>query len=156
MGLFNYVGKRMILGYDAERHKARLARTVGDAKATLTVSKADGKDLRAGYRGRYEDGGRARFAQMVQGENLDDVQIDAMGTHHRTLTIAFLLASFAALLGALYFLFMSESALESLTGITLLMVMLTFLSMALRHHFSAWQIRNRRFGGLGEFLRELL
>ena len=73
-----------------------------------------------------------------------------------SVSIVFLAASFGCILGTIWTLLQASSVLETATGITLLILMLTFLSMALRHHYSEWQIRERRFGGLGEFLQTLL
>lgn len=156
MGLMNYVSRRVQPGVQAERQRRHLSHGLTRARETLTPVEADRDDLKQGYKGRYPDGGRARFAEMVAAEGLGEAEIEAMRVHHRVLSIVFLAASFGCILGTIWTLLQASSVLETATGITLLILMLTFLSMALRHHYSEWQIRERRFGGLGEFLQTLL
>ena len=40
-----------------------------------------------------------------------------------------------------------------LMAVAMFVVSLPLAALALRHAFAGWQIRERRFGGLGEYLR---
>lgn len=118
--------------------------------STITkVERLDPERISETYRGTEADGGRAKFAQMAEAQGLDEDRLDESAGAHRVTAIIFLLC------GILFF---GVSVFHVVTGamfwgVVYFPLSLLFAALWFRNAFRAWQIRNRRFGSLSEFIK---
>ena len=134
------------------RSKKNLAGSAQAATSSLAPKNLDVADFRAGLRGRYKDGGRARFAQMMDRQGLDLEQADDMRANHLRAGAIFALAAAVMLAFGIYSAATATNTAGLIAGISLCVVFFLFMALAIRHDFSAWQILARRFGGFNEYL----
>lgn len=151
-GIRGYFGRRLMpFGIIAGR------RTFSEARNTLKEgfrpSRISLEDAKTGFQGRHGDGGRARFREEVERAGMDEAAIDGLSlTLRQQSRIMLGLGGLLVVLGVVFML-VSQDWLIRFSGLTLALMSLICGSMALRYDFSAWQLRERRFGGLGEYLR---
>ncbi|MEY8799510.1 hypothetical protein AB9K35_04220 [Leisingera sp. XS_AS12] len=132
------------------RRNVRSATTA--ALDAMKPARFDRSEFMKGYHGRYQDGGRARFAQVVSESKLSEAHIRGMDIQHFRIALIFAAASVASIGFGLYTLIVGTGLLSLLSGASLGAVFFLFLALAIRHDFSSWQINARRFGGLSEYL----
>lgn len=122
------------------------------ALTALRPVPADKDDLRGGYAGRHTDGGRARFAELVQSRDLDDGALDRIAAGHRNASLFFGAAALLVLVFGLYSIVGASSAIMMISGIAVALFGGVFAALAIRADFARWQIISRRFGGFREYL----
>ncbi|PTX52487.1 hypothetical protein IQ03_01260 [Gemmobacter caeni] len=147
----SYFGRRVGNPFINRVGRDALTGGISDAKSVLQVDRVSRDEVRGAIRGRYQDGGRARFATMAAERGLSEADLLAMErmriAQFRMMTLVSLIALFAG--SAIPFL--TEDWLISVSGLIFGLFSLLFLTIGLRHDFAAWQIRNRRFGGIREY-----
>lgn len=122
------------------------------AREVLKPEKMNVDEIRAGLKGRYEDGGAARFREVVEASGLSEDQLPEMVLRHRrqallniAISIAIVAASFSMILN-------SANTIGILGGAAFSIFSLVFLTLAIRSDFSAWRIRMRRMDGFKAYL----
>jgi hypothetical protein len=125
---------------------------ISAARESITPVNLDLDEIRAGLKGRYEDGGAARFLEIMTASGIDEDQLPDMASRHRrqaamNLAIALLVAavSFAMILT-------SGTRFGILGGAGFSIFSLAFLSLSIRSDFSAWRITERRMDGFKSYL----
>lgn len=150
-----------IAGYGARRiaHRGEHVRRrlhvmkLKDAlKGAVAVEKIDILGARQGWHGRYEDGGREAFAQLMEREGIDERALEAISRQHSVASAAYL-ATALSLLVLSVAQFVSYDLTLGVMAVAMQVASLPLVALALRHAFAGWQVRQRRFGGLGEYLR---
>lgn len=139
----------------AVREGSRQAMSSGRLAAmqALRPTAANPAELMAGLNGRYEDGGRERFATMMSemglvGQDLSSVE----AAHNRN--FALLLGSTGAFMaGTVVMILFGSGSFGLMAAIILTIFALASAVNAIRADYSAWQIRQRAFGGFREYLR---
>ena len=108
-------------------------------------------DLAQGYRGRYADGGRARFRAAAAQAGLDKAALDRLAACRRRHARAACAAAAVLLVAGVVLPFLAQDRAATLAGLGLGPLVLAMLAMALRSDYAAWQIGQRRFGGFAEY-----
>lgn len=130
--------------------------SVRDAGATalsaLKPLSIERDDLSGGYRGRYADGGVARFWEIAKELGLTEENLDVLSTFHRLQCVLNAAAGLAALCLGLGMAFFGTLGVVRLGGVAFLIFALVFLAGFIRHDFADWQIRQRRMAGLSAYL----
>lgn len=137
-------------GWNAVRGQRR--RAFAAARAALKPARIDWLRLLRSP----EDGGRDRWLEMTQGTGEDEL---ALAERRWRLHSLALLAG-AVLAPAALVMFRSETtAYTAVRAVVVwgaaLAIVLPLLAMAAASGYSAWQIRHRRTGSMGEWLRRL-
>lgn len=125
-----------------------------EATKTMAPRRIGMDELRHGYMGRYADGGRARFAEMVRGQKLRAEDLDAIAAGHARSFLTFLVISGIFMAGAVMFMSLWSGALAGLGAAILVLFALGSLVVALQADFSGYQIRMQRFCGFSEYVRK--
>lgn len=147
-GIGRYVGRRFGSPHMAQGIKlsSRLA------KEALKPKPLDPLEFKRGLDGRYKDGGRARFQEVMRENGVADHQLDDISSQHRSAFIVSVIASFVLLLIGIYIATTADTAIAVVYGAATSMMFLVMLAVAIRHDFNRWQIFERRFGGFREYL----
>jgi hypothetical protein len=141
----------------------------GTARSALTPQKLDRQDMLSGYNGRYSDGGRARFAELMKevdqmnrlkaesdksGKTVyTPLDLDQMAKSRRRAS-GIMFAGAALFFGtAFYFIIAAGGYMDVLFGLASAMCSFIFLALSAQHDFSRWQIQERRLGGFREYLK---
>ena len=148
----NYGSRRVVPDSVADQAKKNATGSVRVALDALRPNHIDPDELRAGYEGRYSDGGKNRFEVMVAQNDLDEHQLDRMSEHNHKIALAFLLGGVIGLVFGFYMMFTEDMMLMIFAGAATCIVGLTLFATSLRFEYISWQIANRRFGGFREFL----
>ena len=147
-----YIGKRFGNRFINEVGREAMKSSVALAKETILPKKADPEEIRSGYHGRYKDGGKARFQQMVVEENLSENRLDELAYDLRNQArVVFCSGLFFLLLGV-FISFTGESWSALRNGLGTSLASLIFIALGLRQDFCRWQVEERRFGALREYL----
>jgi hypothetical protein len=151
----SYLGRRF--GNPFINRVGRDAVTGGaeQAKSALRITRVDKEEARGAIRGRYKDGGRARFAEMARERGLSDRDLEEMAHMRVTQFRMMVLVSLVSLIAGAAIPFFTDDWLISISGFIFGLFSLVFLMIGFRHDFAAWQIRNRRFGGIREYFEDL-
>lgn len=152
---------RRIGGYFGRRFRTPHVGSIGgdllrggsdEARKSLEIKRIDRAEVLNAYRGRYSDGGVARFSEMADEYGLSDDDLLILESERvRQFQIMCVFAAVCFVVGFL-FPFLTSDLLIVASGFVFGIFSLVFLVIGLRHDFAAWQIRNRRFGGLREYL----
>ena len=147
-----YFGRRIISPFVARVGRETIVDGADQARHVLRPERVSRQEAQGALRGRYEDGGRARFAQLMAQQGLkerDLADLERMRTRQFRAMCA--VSALALLLGATIP-FLTDDGLITMSGLILGLFSLVFLAIGLRHDLAAWQIRNRRFGGIFEYV----
>jgi hypothetical protein len=134
------------------RVNAITAETVKSAARRIRVEEISAPEARTGFEGRYPDGGATRFAQMVAQKGLDASQLDAKKKDWERQARLFFAVALLALGIPPVWIMLDPGPFAFLMIPVGLLIGAGLLGMGVRASFSAWQIGQRRFGGLREFL----
>lgn len=118
---------------------------------SLKPQKVSRQEIMGAIAGRYGDGGRARFAEMVELRQVSDRDIEKLIASNRRAVLVFIGGAILFLAIGVGSMIAGVSLLSILGGFATSLVSFIFIAIALRADFSAWQLAERRFGGLSEY-----
>lgn len=150
--LAGYGARRVSPTHEHTRRRYHFETLSYAVRGALRVERINALVARQGWNGRYEDGGREAFQTMCDQEGIDSPGLLRIA-HLHLLSMALYLTAAASI-----FAFGISQAVKhelpfTLMSLGYLVVVPVLVALALRHGFCRWQIRERRFGGLGEYLR---
>lgn len=146
-------GKRRVQGgYEHRRSKLNLNASYSLAKEALKPQKITKEEALTAIKGRHEDGGVARFAEEMATHEIPDEELPIREKEHLRLAYIYAAAAAFSLGFGLYSLFTAEWGFHVAMAAIGPLIMLLFTALAARHDYSAWCIRERRFGGLADYL----
>ena len=149
-----YFGRRVGNPFISRVGRDTLTDGAGQAGHVLRPARISREEARGALRGRYEDGGRARFAQLMAQEGLKERDLSELERMRvRQFRAMCAISALALLLGAAIPI-LTDDGLIMKSGLILGLFSLVFLAIGLRHDLAAWQIRNRRFGGILEYVHD--
>lgn len=153
-GVVNY-GKRRLRAHDAnwEHSRAGLKAGAAQIKETFAPKHVDRAEIRAGYEGRHADGGRAAFAEQMARFKIGDADLPGIAKSYARSTWLFGIFAVIFFAFGVFSIAAGGSTLSVLSGFAIIVTSLVIAALALRQSFSGWQVRNRRFGGVREYLR---
>ena len=151
-GVTRYVGRRFGNPFIREVGRESLSRGVTHAKAALMPPKTSREEIELGLQGRYRDGGRERFREMMRMQQVVEQDLAELAANRRRAAIICFLGSAVCLAIGTVLMVQAGSVSEKIFGFVTSFTSITLLAIGIRHDFSRWQIVNRRFGGLREYL----
>ena len=151
-GVKRYVGRRFGNQFLKAGYSTVKSNMAGTRKA-MTPKSFDLNEFRQGIEGRYEDGGVARFMQMVKEEKIGEQELERKIRNHAWSAMIMLIAAVIFFLIGSWMMITAERGPEILFGFTTSAMVFLFGVLAMRHDYSRWQIEQRRFGGFREYLR---
>ncbi len=113
-------------------------------------------EVKAGFEGRYADGGRGRFEEMRAAMDLSDNDLAHLAKRNAIASGIFGVSAFCFTAFGLFLVISADTALASLSGVATLFAALLFASMGITRDFAAWQIEMRAFTGLRTYARARL
>jgi hypothetical protein len=122
------------------------------AIAAIRPTRADFQDLRAGVSGRYEDGGAARFRDLVASSGLEEADLPEISLRHRRQALVNLAVSVFVLAVSIAMIISSSQTVGILGGAGFSIFSLVFAALAIRSDFSAWRIDVRRMDGFKAYI----
>ena len=140
----------------AVRDASRQSLSTG-GRAALDALRPESIDLdeaRDAISGRYADGGKARFREMMEEEGLSAEDLDAIRETHQRNFRLYLGLSSLFLLGAVVMAFLSSGAMAIIAALLPVLFAIGAAIRAIQSDFSAFQIEKRAFCGLRRYLRE--
>lgn len=123
------------------------------ARSTLTPRAASHDEIVSSFRGRHSDGGKAAFKARMTDMGLSEADLNTMAMGRRTSAFILQAAGLLFLTIAIHGFTISDTPLALGSTISVLGAAMLLQLIGGKLHFEAWQIRERRFGGLREFLR---
>lgn len=150
----SYLGRRFGNPFINRVGRDAVTGSAEEARSALRIKRVDKEEARGAIRGRYSDGGRARFAHLAQEQGLSDRDLEEMAHMRVTQFRMMCLVSLVSLVIGAAIPFFTDDRLISVSGLIFGLFSLVFLMIGLRHDFAAWQIRNRRFGGIREYFED--
>lgn len=111
------------------------------------------EDVEAGINGRYADGGRERFRQMELAEGWTAGELQNRERSWKMQSRLYLLGAIVALLLPVAWVLFQPGWFALMMLVPGLVVPLALGAVAVKADFAAWQIRERRFGGLRDYFR---
>jgi hypothetical protein len=124
--------------------------------STFKPREIDKADAKAGYVGRYRDGGRTRFTDLVAAHRLTEDDLRAKVREWRSHAAVFAAGAFLMLIAGLTWMIFSPGGFSAFVGLAALSLSAALLALAGKCDYSAWQIEQRRFAGLRDYLRSRL
>jgi len=139
---------------ESVRNVSREAVQSGGSRAleALRPEHLDIQDIRGGIRGRYADGGRARFSEMAREQGLSLSDLDAIELHHGRMSSLFFILAAAFLCAAAGMILLGGGGISLGGAVVLLLFSLGSMASAIRSDFSAWSVRLRAFPGFRRYL----
>lgn len=131
-----------------------LTGSAAEARSVLRAEKISRDEVRSAMNGRYADGGRERFQDLMRERGLSERDLAPLERMRSNQFLWMCLISLVTLLLGASIPFMTDDPLITVSGLIFGLFSLVFIMIGLRHDFSAWQIRNRRFGGVREYVSE--
>ncbi|MEP3667729.1 MAG: hypothetical protein ABJN42_13475 [Roseibium sp.] len=144
--------ERVRLGNQAETSRHILSEGKNDALSAIRPNPLDARDALAGLRGRYKDGGRAQFAQMVRDAGLSDQDLEKLRQGHLKFRLTYGITFVLALAGGMLSVLFSGELITILGGGAFAVLSIVFAALAAKGDYSAWQIGQRRFGGFRDYI----
>lgn len=149
-----YFGRRVGNPFINRVGRDTLYEGADQARGVLRPERVSREEARGALHGRYEDGGRARFAQVMAQQGVPDRDLKGLEENRiRLFRFMVALSGLTLALGAAIP-FLTDDWLIMISGLIFGLFSLVFLAVGLRHDFAAWQIRNRRFGGIREYVED--
>lgn len=145
---------KVMPSYEGERRGENINRSVNAVRLAMTPATFDREEFMSGIKGRYEDDGQQRFIDEVTAQGLSDDEILAMQTHHRVISVIYIVTAVACLCFAFYCVLSGHGPLFVMTGFSMGLVSLLFTALAAKHDFSEWQIRKKRFSGFLRYITD--
>ena len=129
-----------------------LKNNMAGARHAMSPRKLDPDELREGFNGRYDDGGFARFAQVMREQKTGERDLIIMARKQKRNMIIMLIAGLVFFLLGAWTMVTAKQGQDILFGFSTSFMAFIFGLLAMRHDFSRWQIEERRFGGFREYL----
>jgi hypothetical protein len=148
----SYFGRRVGNPFISRVGQETLSTGAGQARSVLKPERVTSQEVRGAIRGRYADGGRSRFQELMRENGLSAADLPRLEVMRTRQFRAMCLVSALALLIGAAVPFFTDDWLITISGLIFGLFSLVFLAVGVRHDFAAWQIRERRFGGLREYL----
>lgn len=126
---------------------------IGEA---MTPTPLNPGEIRKGLDGRYADGGKSRFEAEMARRNLTKTQLDNIAFGHVRTALIFMAAAAGCFGLAAWWMLSGHGLNGFIYGLAVFVAVLVFVAMSVRHDYSAWQIRQRRFGGFRDYLQSRL
>lgn len=139
---------------------------VDTARHAILPRAFDKADFLAGYNGRYKDGGRARFQEIIaeekrrlrvlsaeKGVEMSLPELPELAKARRRASLVMFAGFGLSFIASIFFLINQNGGLDIFAGIAAFLGSMIFLGLAAQHDFSRWQIQERRMGGFREYLR---
>lgn len=149
-----YFGRRVGNPFISAVGRDTLYKGADSARDVLKPERVSRAEAMAAYKGRYQDGGRDRFSQLVVQRGLGEDDLRQLERMRLLQFRAMLVVSLLALLIGSAVPFWTDDWLILISGLIFGLFSLIFLMIGLRHDFAAWQIRSRRFGSIRNYLEE--
>lgn len=150
-GGVKYISRRFGNQFINKVGKDSLTGSYQAAKDTLKIKTASREELLGGFYGRYADGGRARFTQMMHMKGIKEDELPGMAAVcRRDALITFAGGVLFLAIGA-WSILNAAPAFTFIYTISTMVVSLVLFAVGLRHDFARWQIEQRRFGGFREY-----
>jgi len=150
----SYFGRRVGNPFINRVGRDAISGSVDEARSVLRADRVSREEVQGAIRGRYPDGGRARFVMMAEERGLSAADLTAMERMRVTQFRMMVAVSLVSLIAGAAIPFLTDDWLISVSGLIFGLFSLLFLMIGLRHDFAAWQIRNRRFGGIREYFED--
>lgn len=109
----------------------------------------------AGYRGRYLDGGREAFRRVMQAKGITESQLPEIASGWRRQAWTYFAGSIAMLALAGVLALKEGTAFGLALALSASCMALLLLAMGLAADFSRWRVKERRMGGLAEYLARI-
>lgn len=149
-----YFGRRVGNPFINRVGRETLSGGAEQARCVLRPERVSREEARGAYHGRYEDGGRARFAQVMAQQGVPERDLAGLEASRARLFRYMIGFSGVALTFGAVIPFLTDDWLIMISGLIFGLFSFVFLAIGLRHDFAAWQIRNRRFGGIREYVED--
>jgi hypothetical protein len=149
-----YFGRRVGNPFINRVGRETLSGGVDQARSVLKPERVTREEARSAYHGRYEDGGRARFSQVMAQQGVPDRDLPVLEASRVRLFRFMAALSLLTLVMGAVIPFLTDDWLIMISGLIFGLFSLVFLAIGFRHDFAAWQIRNRRFGGIREYVED--
>jgi hypothetical protein len=109
----------------------------------------------AGYRGRYPDGGRAAFRRAMETKGIAESQLPEIASGWRRQAGTYFAGSLAMFALTVAIALTEGTVFGFALAFGAFCMALLLLAMGLAADFSRWRVRERRMGGLAEYLAGL-
>jgi hypothetical protein len=152
--LGGYFGRRVGNPFINRVGRDTLYDGANQARGILRPERVSRSEVAGAIRGRYDDGGRARFAQVMAQQGVPERDLPRLEEMRVRQFYAMCAVSLLALCLGAAVPFLTDDWLIMISGLIFGLFSLVFLAVGLRHDFAAWQIRNRRFGGIREYVED--
>lgn len=152
-GLGQYVVRR---GTSESTHRIgrqAISENYRSAKQVISLTPLDPDDVKAGLHGRYEDGGAQRFRQLMAQMNVKDHDLPGLERARKRASALYLVASITLIVFAIYQIAFAGGRVTSFASAANIVAALGLGLMAVKADFSRWQISERRFGALTEYMQ---
>lgn len=149
-----YFGRRIGNPFISRVGRETLTGSAEEARSALMPERITREEARSAILGRYPDGGRARFAQLMAQRGVHERDLHVLERMRVRQFRAMCTVSLIALLLGAVIPFLTDDGLIMMSGLIFGLFSLVFLTIGLRHDLAAWQIRNRRFGGIREYVED--
>ena len=151
-----YAANRLQPAYQRQRRRENIQHTGSAAKEALRPTVFDADQARAGYEGRYPDGGRGAFAKFMVDLGLEEADLDRIGKQHAFNRAVFAIAAGGLLVMSFWVASSATGAMTLFTAAGTVILALGFTALSARFDYFAWQVRERRFGGVKAWLHARL
>lgn len=151
--------RRRLLGWAANKFNGSavgqvnsiLMENVRATRDRARLAELTKEDVEAGIKGRYADGGRERFKQLELEHGWTSSDLDRRQRSWKMQSRLYLLGAVAGLLLPVVWVLLQPGWFALLMLAPGLVVPLALGAVAVKADFAAWQIRERRFGGLRDY-----
>lgn len=147
-----YAGKRFMPTSSQSIAKRFGEGSIKGAMGALKPKAYEPEDFKAGLHGRYADGGKARFNQLIAEEKLSDADLGRLAKHNTTLAVTYGITAIALLCFSLYCVVVAQSTYDYILAFANFCVFLALGSLTVRHDFNRWQIQQRAFPGFRAYI----
>lgn len=149
-----YFGRRIGNPFINQVGRDTLYDGADEARNALRPERVSRAEVHGAYQGRYPDGGRARFAQVMAQQGVPERDLPHLAAMRARLFHTMCVIGLITLCLGTAVPFFTDDWLIMISGLIFGLFSLIFFLIGLRHDFAAWQIRNRRFGGIREYLQD--
>ena len=145
-------GSARFLGSRHSVSREPLREAVSGARRVLDVETPKVGEIVASYEGRYTDGGLSRFRVAVERQELGDADLQWLERRWASERLVYGLAAIVFALAGPALWILGNGGPWVITAILVMLFAVCFFAAAVRSDFSRWQVANRRFGGVVEYL----
>lgn len=150
-GSKRYISKRFGNEYIKEVGRDNLKGSYEAAREAMRLEKISKDELKRGIYGRYADGGRSRFKQVMSEQGVKEEDLPTMVVERRRNALIMFLSAIGFLAFGAWSIFGSGTDHILIYVMSTLIASLILFALSLRHDFARWQLENRRFGSFAEY-----